>query len=89
MQESRIKELLESHGYGCYAKSNTNKQYYPKTVVEWCPHCDQEVELRSIFKSQKCPSCGRKIKPCALCDTNKCSCSVCPIGRREVRAKGR
>jgi predicted RNA-binding Zn-ribbon protein involved in translation (DUF1610 family) len=48
---------------------------------EWCHHCDSEVELLAVMKSQKCPSCGEKLFPCTLC-TDKLEwrdCANCPF----------
>ena len=28
------------------------------SVNEWCPHCEEEVKLKAIFKVQICPNCG-------------------------------
>ena len=36
------------------------------TVDEWCPHCDEEVEIPDD-KPSLCPNCGVKILPCAGC----------------------
>lgn len=50
-------------------------------VFEICPHCDTEVELEPIFKKQKCPNCGKLIKPCDMCAPNKWyDCNKCPLG---------
>ena len=49
-----------------------------KTVTEWCPFCEQEVELKAIkYIPQKCPNCGKLIKACSLCDTDKENCTAC------------
>lgn len=53
------------------------------SVTEWCSKCEQEVKLKSIFKVQICPNCGKPIKPCALCDMDKVACSKCPLGGEE------
>ncbi len=52
---------------------NTNNK-----VWELCPHCEEEVELDAVkCKLQRCPNCGRMIKPCSMCDMDKCDCSRC------------
>ena len=44
-------------------------------IHEYCPYCEDEVELQNRFEIQTC-SCGEKIKPCCLCE----SCSTnCPL----------
>ena len=47
------------------------------TCTEMCPHCENEVVLETKFCKQRCPICGRLIKPCNLC----ADCvSSCPLG---------
>jgi predicted RNA-binding Zn-ribbon protein involved in translation (DUF1610 family) len=42
-------------------------------IYELCPKCENEVQLKAVFKVQACPDCGVKIIPCALCrDYNHC-----------------
>jgi len=48
-----------------------------ETFIEWCQHCDREVELCTVFKMQRCPNCKKPLKPCALCDLNLVSCEKC------------
>ena len=36
-------------------------------ISEGCPHCDNEVELKTIFKKQRCPVCKKLIRPCNIC----------------------
>lgn len=54
-----------------------------KTVIEWCPHCDEEVKIRAEMTKQKCPNCGETIVPCAaLCKAlaeDRAECSKCPL----------
>jgi predicted RNA-binding Zn-ribbon protein involved in translation (DUF1610 family) len=45
-------------------------------TYEYCPHCENEVKLKAEFKVQICPSCGRKILPCSLCDECKADCPL-------------
>ena len=48
----------------------------PNTVVEWCPHCEKEIEIcwdvekdgYQIF----CPNCGKAIMLCSMCDGGIC-----------------
>jgi thiol-disulfide isomerase/thioredoxin len=54
------------------------------TVTEWCPHCDNEVELEMEFKTQFCSNCKNKILPCAQCENHKCS--SCPLEHKEAQA---
>ena len=50
---------------------------------EWCPHCDEEVELEHELKVQKCPICGKWIVPCAVCPLTDCSYK-CPLERLAI-----
>lgn len=50
-----------------------------KPIFEFCPHCQQDVELKEEFKVQVCPNCGKPILPCAMCDNDKVKCSECPL----------
>ena len=51
-----------------------------ETCWEMCPECECEVELKTEFKVQVCPSCGKPIVPCNLC-SGKCP-SPCPLGAK-------
>lgn len=53
--------------------------YKRETITEYCPDCDTEVELKTVFSVQVCPNCGELILPCALCDHDKCDCANCPL----------
>lgn len=54
------------------------------TCWEWCPHCEEEVELQSKFEVQVCPSCGRPILPCNLCvDCAGWNSKDCPLYDKE------
>lgn len=46
-------------------------------ITELCPYCNNEVSLCHSFELQKCPTCGKVIKPCSLC--NKSDCKKCPL----------
>lgn len=62
--------------------TNSNKQEQleeTRYVVEWCPHCDREIELKVDAIEQNyqiyCPYCGKKIMLCDACmhaDDNLC-----------------
>lgn len=54
-------------------------KHYEKTE-EWCPHCDEAVELEHELKVQKCPNCGKWIVPCSVCPLTDCS-AKCPLER--------
>lgn len=51
-----------------------------ETTEEWCPHCDECVELQGEFKVQRCPNCGKWIVPCSLCPFEDCV-KKCPLER--------
>lgn len=48
-------------------------------IAEWCPECCDEVALLNEFDVQICPSCGRPIVPCCLCDDCLGWDSGCPL----------
>lgn len=50
-------------------------------AIEFCPHCECEVELGNELKVQKCPNCGAYIVPCSLCPLlEKGACrGKCPL----------
>lgn len=50
---------------------------------EWCPHCDECVELEHELKVQKCPVCGKWIVPCSVCPLTDCS-TKCPLERMAI-----
>lgn len=53
---------------------------YTDQIVEYCPHCENEVILESKFCKQRCPICNKLIKPCNMC----ADCvSPCPLGEDE------
>ena len=52
-----------------------------ETIFEYCPYCNDEVELSSELKVQVCPNCGMAIVPCSICplvQKGKCT-SNCPL----------
>lgn len=46
------------------------------TIYEYCPYCEDEVELKWNFDVQICPNCGRPIVPCSLCEGCKGNCPL-------------
>ena len=56
----------------------TLKMYdYTDQIIEYCPHCENEVILDSKFCKQRCPICNHLIKPCNMC----ADCvNPCPLG---------
>lgn len=57
---------------------DTSDQNEDNGVYEYCPHCEEEVELNNEFKVQICPNCGHAIVPCNICPLDDC-CSNCPL----------
>ena len=57
-------------------------KHYEK-ANEWCPHCDEEVELEHELKVQKCPVCGKWLVPCSVCPLTDCS-TKCPLERLAI-----
>jgi len=53
------------------------------TTWELCPECETEVELTNELKVQTCPTCGRQIFPCSICDTR--FCIKCPLDQEAER----
>ena len=45
-------------------------------VSEYCPYCENEVELKAELKPQRCPQCGMWITPCSLCENCKNECEL-------------
>lgn len=45
---------------------------------EMCAECEAEVQLKTKFEMQICPSCGKPIAPCNLCGGN--CITPCPLG---------
>lgn len=88
--------FAELYGYGSGVKDYEIDEYNEEDIEEYrivemndlndtytehCPHCDQEVELRYDFRVQRCPSCGKLIAPCNLCNHDLCDCDNCPLAR--------
>ena len=48
-------------------------------IIEWCPHCEEEVKIKGIAQKQTCPVCGEDILPCSLCNHNYVNCNKCTI----------
>jgi hypothetical protein len=53
-------------------------------IYEMCPHCENEVLLDFIFDVQICPSCGRPILPCSLCETCLGWNDKCPLKEKQA-----
>ncbi len=51
-----------------------------RTITEWCPNCEGEVEILNTPEKQICPECNENISPCSLCDHNNVNCANCIIG---------
>lgn len=49
-------------------------------IIEYCSHCEGEVQLENVYKVQDCPHCKKKIMPCSICKTLQCS--VCLLGNQ-------
>lgn len=64
--------------YGKEPITLTNKE---NTCWEWCPKCENDVRISTEGVS-KCPICGRKIKPCSMCNMDKVNCSKCKITKK-------
>lgn len=47
------------------------EQHQSQYEVEWCPHCDREIELKVDAIEQNyqifCPYCGKQIMLCDTC----------------------
>lgn len=52
-------------------------------IYEMCPHCGTEVVIDSVFDVQICPSCGRPILPCSLCESCSGWNTGCPLRDKE------
>lgn len=48
-------------------------------TYEFCPHCEQDVKLEPELSIQICPSCGKYILACSMCETM--DCVNCPLSR--------
>lgn len=70
---------------GTFNDCNVWFEKFTPTCFEYCPHCDTEVELKTEFKMQVCPNCGKPIAPCNLC-CGICL-SKCPLGCRTSRKR--
>lgn len=45
-----------------------DKRTRQEITYEYCPWCDTEVRLKAQLSVQKCPSCGKHIVCCSMCD---------------------
>ena len=73
-------EYEKYHSEGKDVNENVEFAELTEKCWEWCPHCEEEVELDTRFEMQICPSCGKRIAPCNLCGGN--CISPCPLGCR-------
>lgn len=48
-------------------------------TLEYCPFCEQEVAIRS-HGITACPSCGKPLAPCSVCNVDDNDCTKCPYG---------
>lgn len=55
------------------AKYIIDTEMVDQTISELCPHCNSEVEIQATFKAQRCPTCGKTILPCSICEQSECS----------------
>lgn len=64
------------------------KKYPHVKVWELCPNCENEVQIWAYGLS-RCPSCGKEIVPCAMCD-RMIDCNNCvydQLDERKVRRR--
>lgn len=73
-------EYEKYHSEGKDVNENVEFAELTEKCWEWCPHCEEEVELDTRFEMQICPSCGKPIAPCNLCG-GRCI-TPCPLGCR-------
>jgi len=67
-------EAEQLHKSDCAARKGDNpcdcgamqSRYIPETVIEWCPHCETEVDIPAKKRSD-CPNCKVSILPCTHC----------------------
>lgn len=55
--------------YGITQLFRGENRKIPDTVTEWCPWCEQEVEIASSGLS-RCSNCGKWLIPCSICKNN-------------------
>lgn len=61
-------EFLASYSYLTEDEYDNTKRLYDVSIIEYCPHCENEQVIECKFDVQICPNCGRPILPCSLCD---------------------
>lgn len=54
-------------------------------MPEWCPNCEEEVELPINFVVHDCPNCLESILPCNQCD--EVNCANCPLRKDLIISK--
>ena len=53
-----------------------------KEIYEWCPYCEDEVIIKADCTiTQVCPTCGKPIIACSMCETR--DCNNCPLTKKE------
>lgn len=75
-----IEEYEKYHSDGLDVNENVKIEELNDKCYEWCPECEEEVELDTRFEMQICPSCGKPIAPCNLCG-GYCK-TPCPLACR-------
>lgn len=69
MEDSRIIEELAVSD-GVYIRMEEEQGF----IFEWCPNCEEEVEVLAGFEIQLCPKCSaRHIRPCNQCSEVNCA----------------
>ena len=54
-----------------------------KITYEVCPHCDKEVCIPNN-KISNCPSCGKEIIPCSMCEECIVKDGICTVWKVKV-----
>lgn len=73
MDDSKIIEEL-AVSEGVYIRMEEGKSF----IFEWCPNCEEEVEVPAGFEIQLCSKCSEKhILPCNQC--SEVNCANCPL----------
>jgi predicted RNA-binding Zn-ribbon protein involved in translation (DUF1610 family) len=73
-----MEEYAEYHNEGKDFNDHIEKIDLYDTCWEMCAECEEEVMLKTEFRMQVCPNCGKPIAPCNLCGGN--CVTPCPLG---------
>jgi predicted RNA-binding Zn-ribbon protein involved in translation (DUF1610 family) len=73
-----MEEYAEYHNEGEDINDHIEKIDLYDTCWEMCAECEEEVMLKTEFRMQVCPNCGKPIAPCNLCG-GICP-TPCPLG---------